>query len=135
MNKARPRVGWSFDGGRTWPKWSEAYPGVNGGDMERYAAPGCLVKLPSGNILLTHTFRSRPFGIRAVLSTDGGDSFDWDRQYVLEDSFWAWDAGYPSTVCFEDGTLVTTGYAILDMDHPEWGTCALSYRYDEGIFG
>ena len=67
-------------------------------------------------------------------SADGGQSFDWTRQYVLSDSFWTYDSGYPCTVCYDDGTMVTVAYTIFDMDHPEWGTCAVAYVYHESVF-
>ena len=25
-------------------------------------------------------------------------------------------------------------YSLLDLEHPEWGTCAIAYRYDQELF-
>jgi len=107
---------------------------ITHGNMETYAAPATMLSLPSGLIAIVHSFRADPFGLRAVVSRDGGRTFDWERQYVLEDRYWGWDCGYPSTVCFSDGTIVTVAYALFDMAHPEWGTCAIAYVYHESLF-
>ena len=132
---SKPQIGRSFDGGKTWEGWDDAYPNMEPPkNLGNFGAPGTILKLPSGKILIVHTYRLYPFGIRAVVSKDGGKTFDWEKQYVLEDSYWTYDSGYPSTVCFDDGTIVTVAYTVLDMDHPEWGTCAIAYVYNEMIF-
>lgn len=135
VNGARPQLGRSHDGGSTWGEWEDAYPHLSySGNMETYAAPATMLSLPSGLMAIVHSFRVDPFGLRAVVSRDGGRTFDWERQYVLEDRYWGWDCGYPSTVCFSDGTMVTVAYALFDMAHPEWGTCAIAYVYHESLF-
>ena len=85
-------------------------------------------------MLITYGYRAYPFGIRAVVSRDGGASFEAACEYVLSDSAWCHDCGYPSTVCFDDGTIITVDYSLLDLEHPEWGTCAIAYRYDQELF-
>ena len=135
MPSGHPQIGHSLDHGRSWTDWSDGYPNCRLDDhFLCYVAPGTILKLPSGRILVVHTYRNHPFGIRAVISEDGGRAFDWDQQYVLTDSYWTDDSGYPSTVCYEDGTIVTVAYTMSDMDHPDWGTCAIAYVYHESIF-
>ena len=131
------KIGRSQDGGKNWGSWSLAYPGwdVRPGGRGPYTAPATILRLPSGRILIVHTYRNCPFGLRAVVSRDGGKTFDWERPYVLTDSYWGNDCGYPSTVCYEDGVVVTVAYALRDMDHPDWGTCAIAYVYHEEVFG
>ena len=134
VSLAAPQIGRSADGGKSWAEWRDAYPDVAvRTDFESYCAPGTILKLPSGKIAIVHTYRDHPFGVRAVVSRDGGRTFDWDRQHVLEDSFWTHDCGYPSTVCYDDGTIVTVAYTIFDLDHPDWGTCAIAYVYHEDL--
>ena len=69
--------------------------------------------------------------VRAVLGRDGGRTFDWDRPFVITDSFWTFDSGYPSVVCFDDGTIVCAAYTMYDLAHPDWGTCAIAYVWRE----
>ena len=78
--------------------------------------------------------RAFPFGIRAILSRDGGGSFELETQYVLCDSFFHVDCGYPSSVVHDDGTIVTAAYCTYDWNHPEWGTCAIAFVYDRSLF-
>ena len=130
-----PEIGRSADGGRTWGQWTKAYPDVEfRTDISSIAAPGTILRLASGKVAVIHTWRDHPFGIRAFVSRDGGRSFDYDRQYILTDSFWTYDSGYPCSICYDDGTMVTAAYTILDNDHPEWGTCAVAYVYHESVF-
>ena len=125
-------VGRSADAGQTWGEWTPAYPDCRfRTDFSSYIAPGSLVRLPSGNVLLVHTYRDHPFGVRAVISRDGAETFDWDRPFVITDSFWTFDSGYPSAVCFDDGMIVCAAYTMLDLAHPEWGTCAIAYVWHE----
>lgn len=99
-------------------------------DFSSYIAPGSLLRLPSGRLLLVHTYRDHPFGLRAVVAPDGA-TFDWDRPFALTRSFWTFDSGYPSAACFADGTVVVVAYTLLDLDRPAWGTCALAYVFHE----
>ena len=74
--------------------------------------------------------------IEVIRSLDGGETWSAPHrvEYVLVDSYWHYDCGYPSTVCFDDGTIVTVAYTIFDMAHPEWGTCAIAYVCDQEVF-
>ena len=146
------RIAHSDDGGVTWTRWQETAAAVEGSaDGERHdsfgagdvrtvnartqkPAPGSVCRLPNGGVLITCGYRSYPFGVRAVVSRDGGATFDVACEYVLSDSAWCHDCGYPSTVCYDDGTIVTVDYSLLDLDRPEWGTCAIAYRYDQELF-
>ncbi|MBN2293199.1 MAG: exo-alpha-sialidase [Pirellulales bacterium] len=116
----------SHDGGKTFPDWKEIKP-------YRRRVPGCIVKLPDNRVAVIHTYRQYPFGIRAFLSYDGGKTFDTDVSYVLCDSFWMEDCGYPSSVVFEDGTVVVATYATKNREHPEWGTCAVVLEFNHEI--
>ncbi len=113
----------SHDGGKTFPDWQEIKP-------YRRRVPGCIVKLPGNRVAVIHTYRQYPFGIRAFLSHNGGKTFDTNLSYVLCDSFWMEDSGYPSAVVFEDGTVVVAAYTTKNRQHPAWGTCAVALVFD-----
>ena len=145
------RIAHSHDAGRTWEWWDESVPrGAAGhatpeilgqGDWRMVAgrvqkpSPGSPVVLPDGRVLITYGYRAYPFGVRAILSRDGGDTFDIEREYVLSDTGYSWDCGYPSTVCYDDGTIVTVAYTIMDIAHRDWGTCCLAYVYHADALG
>jgi hypothetical protein len=127
-----PMLGFSGDGGKTWGRWEKTL----GSDQPqvRGRIPGSLTRLPNGLVLATYGYREYPFGWRAVVSRDGGKSFDHSREYVLADTYLLPDSGYPSTVAYPDGTVVTVAYTIADLDHPEWGTACIAYRYTQRLF-
>ena len=145
------RLAHSYDGGVTWTRWQETAAavqptlrqrddGFGTGDWRtvnersQKPAPGSVCRLPNGTLLITYGYRAYPFGLRAIVSRDGGNTFDTACEYILSDTAYCHDCGYPSTVCCDDGTIVTVDYSIMDVERPEWGTCAIAYRYREELF-
>ena len=117
----------SHDGGKTWPDWEEV-------DPYRRRVPGSIVKLPDNKVAVIHGYRQFPFGARAFLSHDGGQTFDASISYVLNDAFWNEDCGYASAVTYEDGTVVAAAYTTKEREHPEWGTCAVAMVFNSQQF-
>jgi hypothetical protein len=70
--------------------------------------PPALIRLQDGRICLTYGYRAAPYGIRAVLSEDGGAT--WGKEIVLRDDGGNHDLGYSRTVQRPDGTIVTAYY-------------------------
>jgi len=146
------QIAYSNDSGRTWPRWepgsliSEAEPPshldglsnighwrmVNGRPQK--PSPGSVTRLSNGLILITYGYRAYPFGVRAIVSHNGGKDFDLGTEYILSDTAFSWDCGYPSTVCYDDGLVVTVAYTLMDIEHEEWGTSCVAYRYSEELF-
>ena len=94
----------SSDQGR---RWSE--PRRITKDREH---PADLLRLRSGNILLTYGERNKPYGVQAMISTDEGASWSKNDRVAL-----AWDGdhsdiGYPVTIERPDGRLVTVYYVV-----------------------
>lgn len=99
----------SYDKGRTWSE-PEMLLEIDGG------APSHMLLLDSGLLLATYSRRKRPYGIMAMVSRDGGESWEKDlRIYEGKDSD---DLGYPSTVILENGELLTVFYATESDDYP-----------------
>ena len=48
--------------------------------------PNHLLKLRDGRILCTFGYRRKPMGVRALLSEDGGRTWDLDHEYVRRDN-------------------------------------------------
>ena len=96
----------SHDGGRTWGKVHET--GILG-------YPSHLLLLKDGRLLATFSKREKePWCECAVLSTDGGRTWDVDNTIVLsvQEGGRPWDMGYPATAQLRDGTLVTVYYQV-----------------------
>lgn len=109
---------WSEDGGLTW-----TYP-VEAG-FQGY--PNHLLRLRDGRILCSFGYRRKPMGVRALISEDGGNTWNLDQQYVLRDDggtassawpeekraqpgFGSSDVGYPVSTELDDGSVLTAYY-------------------------
>ncbi len=97
----------SRDGGKTWSEPRSI--GV-------WGLPSHLLRLRDGRLLMTYGHRRAPFGNQARISADNGRS--WSEARVLSDDGVGGDLGYPSTVQFDDGTLLTVWYESMKQ-HPK----------------
>ena len=91
---------WSDDGGATWSQALNT-------NVWTPDSPPHLIKLRDGRILLSHGYRRDPMGIRAVLSEDGGRTWDVDNTVVLRD-----DGGYASELRPDGSTGSDIGYPL-----------------------
>ena len=88
----------SSDEGKTWSKPRFICKGF----------PTHLQLFGKDKLIMTYTYRLKPYGIRARISDDSGKS--WSEEIILSDDGRSWDLGYPSTVEMADGTLFTLWY-------------------------
>jgi len=89
----------SADGGMSW---SPARPtGV-------YGSPPHLLRHSSGALVCVYGYRREPYGQRAMVSRDGGAS--WEADIVLRDDGPDGDLGYPASVEMPDGSIFTVYY-------------------------
>ena len=102
--------------------------------------PADLTLLSSGTLLFTFGRRIRPYGCGALLSPDGGRTWDREHEVLLaSDGIQNTDLGYPSTVQMADGTIVTLLYYASGSEAGErrragWGevSCqAIRYREEQ----
>ncbi|MFW6153616.1 MAG: sialidase family protein [Planctomycetota bacterium] len=107
----------SDHGGRTWGE------PVALTRPHQHPADACV--LASGAVLLTYGNRLGPLAVGAMLSDDGGRTWDRDGRVVLaadtmtlRDKPWG-DCGYPSTVQLDDGTILTLYYRLGHAGLPE----------------
>jgi sialidase-1 len=122
----------SGDGGRTW---SEPVAATRTGE---HPADLCLLR-DSGRLLLTFGRRRRPLGCGALISADGGATWDTAREALLAGDGIGNDVGYPSTVQLDDGALVTAVYFARGSAASEpadgWGdTSCQALHYREELF-
>lgn len=92
----------STDGGKTW---SEPH------SIGVWGLPSFLNRLRDGRLLMTYGYRRAPFGNQARVSTDAGRT--WSEPLTISGDGAGGDLGYPSTVEFEDGSLLTVWYERL----------------------
>jgi hypothetical protein len=104
---------------RDEPKaWIETYRSVDNGEhwqLDTVPAPDLgegnppsMIRLKDGRVCLTYGYRARPYGIRALLTADGGRT--WEPEISLRDDGGGRDLGYPRTVQRPDGKIVTIYY-------------------------
>ena len=75
----------SDDGGQTWQFHSR---------VNDFGAPGSLVQMGNGRLVIVYRYRLPPFGIRAVVSEDEGAT--WGPEIIVRDDGGSWDLGYPN---------------------------------------
>jgi len=102
----------SADGGLTWSDL-EDFPGLDGvvepfGQMYPRAT-----RLDDGRVLMTYTKRAGtpPLGLRVAVSTDGGDTFNFQNDVLILDenttAGWSSGGGFGNTIQFPDGSLIS----------------------------
>ena len=70
--------------------------------------PASLTRIDDGRLVLVYGWRQAPYGVRARISSDEGQT--WGSEFVLRDDGRRWDLGYPRTVQRADGNLITAYY-------------------------
>jgi len=109
------RRGGVFDGKKRW--WLEAFVSPDDGRswymldepwIDNHGNPATLTRLANGAIAMAYGWRAAPYGIRAMVSTDRGQT--WSDEMILRDDAASWDIGYPRTVQRPDGKCVTVYY-------------------------
>jgi hypothetical protein len=121
----------SDDAGRSW---SEPIVATR---TDEHPGDVCVLRA-SGRLLLTFGRRRRPLGVGALVSDDGGTTWDRDREVMLAGDGIGNDVGYPSTVQLDDGTLVTACYFARGSAASDpidgWGDVSCqALRYPESL--
>jgi hypothetical protein len=97
----------SDDQGKTWgpPK-----------KTVMWGLPGYVIGMPDGRLVCTYGYRRPPFGIRAAVSRDLGETWDIGHEIVIRDDGGGssqvadWDLGYPKTILLGKDRLFTVYY-------------------------
>jgi hypothetical protein len=93
----------SQDDGATWRHLGRPAP-----DTGRGGNPPAMIRLQDGRLCLCYGRRAPPYGIRARLSADGGQT--WGAEIVLREDGGNHDLGYPRVIQRPDGAIVTAYY-------------------------
>jgi Neuraminidase (sialidase) len=97
----------SADGGRTW-----SAPVQVTADREH---PADLIVLRDGRVVMTFGERNAPRGAKAILSKDGGKTWDKSTLITLGDDAPNGDCGYPSSVEVGKNRILTLFYQVNDL--------------------
>jgi hypothetical protein len=89
----------SLGGGRTWSEPRQ---------LPFWGYPAHAIRLSDGRLLVVYGRRRAPFGIRAVLSDDEGDT--WGPELVVRDDLPNENLGYPSVIEYAPAKLFTVYY-------------------------
>jgi hypothetical protein len=84
----------SDDGGRTWGYLSR---------VNDFGAPGSLVRMSDGRLVMVYGYRLPNYGIRAAVSEDEGQT--WGSELIVRDDGGSWDLGYPNAWEVEPGKV------------------------------
>lgn len=96
---------WSDDRGKTWT--TPRSTGISG-------SPPHLMVHSSGALIMSFGRREVPFGERALVSYDGGET--WKDEYNIDDRADGGDLGYPASVELPDGSIFTLYYQRAPKD-------------------
>lgn len=99
----------SSDDGHTWT------PPVR---TPLWGHPAQLCQLHDGRIICSYGYRRPPFGIRAAISRDDGQTWDIEHEVILRADGRSDDLGYPTTAELENGRVLTTYY--MHHPHTDW---------------
>ncbi len=97
----------SLDGGQSWSKPVDC--GMNG-------SPPHLLRHSSGAIVMVYGYRLEPFGQRAKVSYDEGQT--WSEEMILRDDGPHGDLGYPASVELPGGEIFTIYYQAMKQGEP-----------------
>ena len=91
----------SPDDGKSWYMLDEPYINNSGN-------PASMITLQDGRVVITYGSRHAPYGIRAQISEDQGQT--WGEEIILRNDADSWDIGYPRTIQRADEKIVTVYY-------------------------
>ncbi len=108
----------SDDGGCTWTTMHQS---------PILCHPPHLIRLHNDWILVTYGGRYKPYGQRACISRDGGQTWNVDREILIRDDAPNSDLGYPASVQLKDGSIYTVYYQV---DNPGEKPCIIGTRWE-----
>ena len=88
----------SDDDGETWSE-----PAMT----PMWGYPAHLVQLSDGRLLSVYGHRREPYGIRACVSRDEGNTWDYDDEIIIRDDLVSASIGYPVSIVLEDDSVAT----------------------------
>ena len=106
----------SYNGGRSW---------TTSHKISIWGYPPHLIQLNNGWLMVSYGVRREPFGEMACISKDGGETWETDKQIMINPAINS-DLGYPASVQLDDGSIMTVYYQI---DKKGEKTCLFSTHW------
>ena len=113
----------SKDGGKTWSISHKT-------DIWGY--PPHLIQLKNGWLLVSYGVRREPFGEMACISKDGGETWETDKEILIQSAMNS-DLGYPASLQLDDGSILTVYYQI-DKKGEKTSLLCTHWRLNENFF-
>ncbi len=101
-NQSYLRQSESYDGGKSWTTSHKT--GI-------WGYPPHLMQLQNGLLLVSYGVRREPFGEKACISKDGGETWETGKEIMINPAINS-DLGYPASVQLEDGSIMTVYYQV-----------------------
>ena len=101
----------SKDGGKTWTVPKQLLEDFGG-------SPPHLLLHSSGTLICTYGFRNKPFGVKVMFSKDMGKTWDTDEYFIYNNGGNSSDLGYPASIEFDNGDILTVFYAKDEAKGP-----------------
>lgn len=115
-NQSYLRQSESYDGGKSWTTSHKT--GI-------WGYPPHLMQLQNGLLLVSYGVRRKPFGEKACISRDGGNTWETDKEIMINPALNS-DLGYPASVQLDDGSILTVYYQV---DKEGEKTCLMSTHW------
>ena len=106
----------SDDGGVTWTSFERT---------PIWGYPAQLILLRSKAVLCTYAHRRHPYGVRACLSGDFGETWDYENEKIIRDDSLPGLVWYPTSIQLDDDTILTA-YSLSKIPR-------VPYREDDQI--
>ena len=106
----------SDDAGQTWTPFERTVI---------WGYPAHLMMLRGGKVLCTYAHRRHPFGVRACVSHDLGETWDYENEKIIRDDSLPGLVWYPTSNQLDDGTILTA-YSVSKIPR-------IPYREDDVV--
>ena len=113
----------SYDGGKSWTTSKKT---------SIWGYPPHLIQLKNGWLLVSYGVRRKPFGEKACISKDGGETWETDKEIMINPAINS-DLGYPASVQLDDGSILTVYYQI-DKKGEKTSVMSTHWRLKEDMF-
>ena len=98
----------SIEGGKTWTTLHKT---------PMWGYPPHLLELKNGWLVVVYGHRREPYGERACISRDEGETWDIENEIILAEAYNG-DLGYPASIQLDDESILTVYYQQKNRDEP-----------------
>ena len=122
-NQSYLRQSESYDGGKSWTTSHKT--GI-------WGYPPHLIQLKNGLLMVSYGVRREPFGEKACISRDGGETWETDKEIMINPAINS-DLGYPASVQLDDGSILTVYYQV-DKEGEKTSLMSTHWRLNKAEF-